>query len=96
MYFVSVVPTEIDADRNIYQYSVTEKIREINHDEDSHGTPGIFFKYDITPLKVKVEFKHKSLFELIIPLIGIVGGIFATSTMLNSLSQIVMDVFKKA
>jgi hypothetical protein len=70
------------------------QIREIDHDSDSHGTPGIFFKYDITPLKVKVEFKSKSIFELIIPLIGIVGGIFATSTMINSLGQILIDLKK--
>ena len=96
LYFVSIVPTEFNGDqKNIYQYSVTEKTRRIDHDGDSHGTPGIFFKYDITPLKVKVDLKPKSIIELIIPLIGIVGGIFATSTMINALSQIFIDLHKK-
>jgi hypothetical protein len=71
------------------------KQREIDHEKESHGTPGIFFKYDITPIKVKVDIKRKSIFELLVPLIGIVGGIFATSTMINALYQSWIDFFKK-
>ena len=85
-YFVSVVSTEIGS-KQTYQYSVTEKHREINHEQNSHGTPGILFKYDISPLKVKVKYDTMSFLELIISLIGIIGGIFATSTMLNSFFQ---------
>lgn len=85
--------TEVNSIKT-YQYSVTEKHREIDHNNESHGTPGLLFKYDISPLKVKVEYDRMSFLELTISLIGIVGGIFATSKMINSLFQSLKDFFK--
>ncbi|CAF0916962.1 unnamed protein product [Brachionus calyciflorus] len=93
-YFVSVVSTEINSNQ-AYQYSVTEKHREIDHGKDSHGTAGILFKYDISPLKVKVNYDGMGFLELLISLIGIIGGIFATSTMLNSIFQSFKDFLSK-
>jgi hypothetical protein len=55
--------------------------------------PGIYFKYDISPLKVKAELKRMSILELIINLIGIIGGIFSTSIMLNSFYQLFYDFY---
>ncbi len=80
-YFISVVSLDIN-DKNAYQYSVTET--ESNGD---NSQPGLYFKYDTSPIKVKITLRDKSYIELIIPLIGIIGGIFATSGMLNSLYQ---------
>ena len=45
---------------------------------------GIFFKYDMSPLMVEVQETRRSLWQFLIRLCGIVGGIFATSGMLNS------------
>ena len=67
------------------------KKRYINHHEGSHGQPGIYFKYDVSPIKVKVDYETKSIIELIVPLIGIIGGIFSTSIMINSLYQSIRD-----
>lgn len=93
-YFVNVVSTEIGREIGTYQYSVTEKLRIIDHDFGSHGSAGIFFKYDISPIKVKVDLVKKSfLTELIIPLIGIIGGIFATSLMFNATYQSFKDFY---
>lgn len=66
----------------------------IDHQHDTHGMPGIYFKYDISPLKVKAELKRMSLLELTINLIGIIGGIFSTSIMLNSFYQLFCDIIK--
>lgn len=85
-YFVTVVATEV-AGKKTFQYSVTERETEIKHEEGSHGQPGIFFKYDISPIKVKVSLDRIPWRDLIISLIGLVGGIFATSAMINSLIQ---------
>ena len=46
--------------------------------------PGIFFKYDMSPLMVEVLETRRPLWQFLIRLCGIVGGIFATSGMLNS------------
>ena len=56
-YFIEVVPTEVSAltgRQTTYQYSVKEMVRPIDHARESHGTPGIYFKYDISALKVEV------------------------------------------
>ena len=82
--------------KETYQYSVAESIKNIDHDHGSHGASGISFKYDITPLKVKVKLSRMSTFELIISLIGIVGGIFSTSIMFNSFYQVFSGIYYKA
>ena len=45
---------------------------------------GIFFKYDISALKIQIQETHKSYLELLIRIIGIIGGIFATTMLFNS------------
>ena len=46
--------------------------------------PGIFFKYDISALKIQIKETHKSYLEFLIRIIGIVGGVFATTMLFNS------------
>lgn len=63
-YFIQVVPTDIQSvsgfTRSTYQYSVKDQQRPIDHDMDSHGSPGIYFKYDMSALKVRCIFSfHK-------------------------------------
>jgi len=56
-YFVEIVPTEVSGltgKKTTYQYSVKDHVRPIDHSHGSHGTPGIYFKYDISALKVEV------------------------------------------
>ncbi len=54
-YFIEVVPTDIQSvsgfTRSTYQYSVKDQFRPIDHELESHGTPGIYFKYDVSALK---------------------------------------------
>lgn len=70
------------------------KHRFIDHEKGSHGVPGIFIKYDVSPIKVKVDLASKSLIiDLFVPLIGIIGGIFSTSIMINSIYQSFRDFF---
>jgi len=89
-YFLSIVSTEVSR-KKTYQYAVTETSRLI--EEGMQGTSGISFKYEISPLKVKVDNAGMTFWELIVSLIGIVGGVFATSIMLNSLFQTYQDAF---
>lgn len=63
-YFVTVVPTIVNTYSHrgsSFQYSVAEQAREISHEKNSHGTPGIFFKYDTSALKVEVLEHHESV-----------------------------------
>ena len=87
-YYMQVVPTKF---RTLYntlstnQYSVRERNRTIDHRSGSHGMAGIFFKYDMSPLMVEVQEQRKPFWQFLIRLAGIVGGIFATSGMVNLL-----------
>jgi len=87
-YFMRVVPTKFSTlDRGVMtnQYSVTERNRTINHMKGSHGIAGIFFKYDMSAMVVEIKEIRRPFWQFLIRLSGIVGGIFATSGMLNSL-----------
>ncbi|CAL4111652.1 unnamed protein product, partial [Meganyctiphanes norvegica] len=85
-YFLTVVPTQVNTYSyrgNTFQYSVAQQEREISHDKGSHGTPGIFFKYDVSALKVHVTEAHQPLLEFITRLCGVLGGVFTCSGLVN-------------
>ncbi|XP_076035126.1 endoplasmic reticulum-Golgi intermediate compartment protein 2 [Oratosquilla oratoria] len=85
-YFVIVVPTKVSTYShrgNTFQYSVAEQSREISHDNGSHGTPGIFFKYDVSSLKVEVREEHEPFLQFFTRILGIVGGVFTCSGLLH-------------
>ena len=87
-YYMRVVPTSLNTfDRQLKtnQFSVTERNRSINHHKGSHGMPGVFFKYDIGSMMVEIREVRRPFWQFLIRLSGIIGGIFATSGMLNSL-----------
>jgi len=86
-YFLQVVPTAVStshAQLDTFQYAVTEQTRPIDHESGSHGVPGIFMKYDFASFKVEIKEEAVAWYTLIIRICGIVGGVFATSTMLTS------------
>lgn len=51
----------------------------INHAAGSHGMSGIFVKYDTSSLTVTVTEQHMPLWQFLVRLCGIVGGIFSTT-----------------
>lgn len=53
--------------------------RVINHAAGSHGVSGIFVKYDTSSLMVTVSEQHMPLWQFLVRLCGIVGGIFSTT-----------------
>lgn len=78
-YFIEVVPTTVKTfvtNMNTYQYSVKQLARPIDHFKGSHGMPGIFFKYDMSALKVTVRQERDNLAMFLARLCSIVGGIY--------------------
>lgn len=93
-YYLQVVPTDVHIKRFkgvTYQYSMTEQEREIDHEHGSHGMPGIYFKYDMSPIKVTVTQDREPLWQFLVRLCAIAGGIFATSGILNSFVETAVD-----
>ncbi|XP_006633119.1 endoplasmic reticulum-Golgi intermediate compartment protein 2 [Lepisosteus oculatus] len=94
-YFITIVPTKLKTYKisaDTHQYSVTERERVINHALGSHGVSGIFMKYDISSLMVTVTEQHMPLWQFLIRLCGIVGGIFSTTGMVHGLVGFLVDV----
>lgn len=95
-YFIEVVPTEIKtllSTVNTYQYSVKENIRPIDHNSGSHGIPGLYFKYDMSALKIAVEPNRDNLFHLTVRLGSIISGIVVISGVLNALLLYLHDLW---
>lgn len=89
-YFVEVVPTDIQtllSTSKTYQYSVKDHQRPINHQKGSHGSPGIFFKYDMSALKIKVTQQRDTVCQFLVKLCATVGGIFVTSGLVKNIVQ---------
>ncbi|CAJ1054704.1 endoplasmic reticulum-Golgi intermediate compartment protein 2-like [Xyrichtys novacula] len=94
-YFITVVPTKLNTYKisaETHQFSVTERERVINHAAGSHGVSGIFVKYDTSSLMVTVSEQHMPLWQFLVRLCGIVGGIFSTTGMLHGLVGFLFDV----
>lgn len=87
-YFIEIVPTEVQTftgKKLTYQYSVKDHVRPIDHSKGSHGTPGIYFKYDISALKVEVTKDRPGFLQFLVRLCAMVGGLVATSTIVSGL-----------
>uniref|UniRef100_A0A3Q3WI45 Endoplasmic reticulum-Golgi intermediate compartment protein n=1 Tax=Mola mola TaxID=94237 RepID=A0A3Q3WI45_MOLML len=94
-YFITIVPTKLNTYRvsaETHQYSVTEQDRVINHAAGSHGVSGIFMKYDISSLMVRVTEQHMPLWQFLVRLCGIIGGIFSTTGMLHGMVGYLVDI----
>ena len=93
-YFLQVVPTKLSTYSHhvsTNQYSVNERNRTINHLQGSHGIAGVFFKYDLSSMMVDIREERRPFWQFLVRLCGIVGGVFATSGMLNALIGMLTD-----
>lgn len=86
-YFLEVVPTEVEtllSRQRTFQYATKDQMRQINHMTGSHGVPGIFFKYDMSALKVRVVQERDSFPQFLVKLCATVSGVHITSGLLAS------------
>lgn len=93
-YFITIVPTKLNTYKiaaDTHQYSVTERERVINHALGSHGVSGIFMKYDISSLMIRVTEQHMPLWQFLVRLCGIIGGIFSTTGMVHGIVGFLVD-----
>ncbi|CAJ0957957.1 unnamed protein product, partial [Mesorhabditis belari] len=87
-YFIKVVPTRIynglfGGYTMAYQYSVTFLKKESKVEEHAHG--GILFEYEFSATVIEIRQVVRSLLQLILRLCAVVGGVYATSAILNNL-----------
>jgi hypothetical protein len=86
-YFLKVVPTSYTTLRNSTigsnQYSVTEHFREPIPGA-AQQLPGVFFFYDLSPIKVKYFEERQSLTAFLTSACAIVGGVFTVAGILDA------------
>ncbi|KAI8918195.1 endoplasmic reticulum vesicle transporter-domain-containing protein [Powellomyces hirtus] len=94
-YFVAIVPTiYLDANRAFgkkviltSQYAVTDYQRSLDPMHNQGGVPGVFIKYDIEPIMVRITESRMGILGFLTRFCGILGGIFVTV-------GIILDVFR--
>ncbi|EDV99970.1 endoplasmic reticulum-Golgi intermediate compartment protein 2 [Drosophila grimshawi] len=87
-YFIKVVPTEIQqtfSTVSTFQYAVTENVRKLDSERNSYGSPGIYFKYDWSALKVVISHDRDYFLTFVIRLCSIISGIIVISGAVNAL-----------
>ncbi|CAJ0576757.1 unnamed protein product, partial [Mesorhabditis spiculigera] len=86
-YFIKIVPTKIynglfGGFTMAYQYSVTFLKKETKTDEHAHG--GILFEYEFTATVIEIRQIIRSWLQLLLRICAVVGGVYATSSLVHS------------
>ncbi|KAJ3076960.1 hypothetical protein HDU98_010254 [Podochytrium sp. JEL0797] len=99
-YFISIVPTIYVDKRRTFgsmiltnQYAVTDHKKIVGHETKEAGIPGIFMKYDVEPISVRITESRASFMHFLTRLCGITGGIYVTVGLLNNLVQFSMKLY---
>ncbi|KAL3617267.1 hypothetical protein CASFOL_038812 [Castilleja foliolosa] len=86
-YFIKVVPTVHTNIRGYTiesnQFSVTEHYKSSEEDH-FRSLPGVFFFYDLSPIKVTFTEEHTSFLHFLTHICAIVGGIFTVAGIVDS------------
>ncbi|CAM6019437.1 unnamed protein product [Sphagnum balticum] len=86
-YFIKVVPTvytDIRGRRIVSnQFSVTDHFKE-KEPGKAQSLPGVFFFYDLSPIKVKFTERRTSFFHFLTNVCAIVGGVFTVAGIIDA------------
>lgn len=94
-YFISVVPTKYMAGGRVLdtnQYSVTDYKR---NPTGQTTFPGLYFKYDIEPLTMKVSKHSISFVAFIIRITSVLGGVWICTNLALRVLNRVMTVYRR-
>ena len=89
-YFLKLIPVEVvplhGASRLRYEYSVTEYRQLVMGPALFRSiSPGVYFKYQITPIRMRKEEYRTGLLQFYTTLCSIVGGVITMSGIVQSL-----------
>jgi hypothetical protein len=104
-YFIKLVPAVfISLSGNVvhsYRYSVTEHLKNIDPrvltSENSNGIlPGVFFNYEISPMRVRIVEQRKSNFlHFLTRIFAIIGGLFTVMGSFDKVLEGAMNYYSK-
>ncbi|KAK9867486.1 hypothetical protein WJX84_005721 [Apatococcus fuscideae] len=97
-YFLKVVPTSYTDIKNqtvsTNQFSVTEHFRQSDI-AAGQNLPGVFFFYDLSPIKVRFNEERSSFTTFLTSLCAIIGGVFTVSGLIDAFIYHGQQVIKK-
>ncbi|TFY77789.1 hypothetical protein EWM64_g6224, partial [Hericium alpestre] len=98
-YFLRVVPTtyippHTSPEKGLLsnQYSVTHYTRVLEH---NRGTPGIFFKFEIEPVRLVVWQRTTTFIAFLIRCVGVIGGLFVCASWALRISVKAIDTIAR-
>lgn len=99
-YFLKVVPTDYNdlqgRSTKSNQFSVTENFRESTDAQlGGRSLPGVFFFYDLSPIKVRIQQQKASFLHFLTNVCAIVGGVFAVSGLIDGTVYHAEQVIRK-
>ncbi|KIH57464.1 hypothetical protein ANCDUO_12346 [Ancylostoma duodenale] len=71
-------------------YNTLFQKKKLNEGEHSHG--GILFEYEFCANVIEIREAYRSLITLLVRLCAVVGGVFATSRIINNVIQLILSV----
>jgi hypothetical protein len=76
--------------RSAFQFSVTEHMRKLDPRSASFDAatgllPGVFFNYELSPIRVRIQEERKSFGHFLTSVFAIIGGVFVVMGMIDSL-----------
>ena len=99
MYYIKVVPTDYvalgGAVTRSNQFSVTEHFVMVDFMAGQFPHPGVFLKYDFSPIMVEYRESRKGLAHLVTNVCAIVGGVFTTFSMISGIVHRAEQALKK-
>ena len=98
-YFVKVVPTlYMDLSKKVIstnQFSVTEHTQGTLDFGAGNDLPGLFFYYDLSPIKVMFKEHQQVFLHFVTNVCAIVGGVFTVSGIIDGLFYHTQKLIKK-
>ena len=83
-----------------YQFSVTEHLRVIEAAsagmEAAQGVlPGVFFNYELSPLRAHIEEKRRSLVHFVTRIFAVIGGVFVCAGVADAIVYALFEDLKR-
>ena len=72
--------SNLSTELKIMTFPTIYQVRNVDHKEGHHGSPGIVMKYSFSPISAVVQVKERRPWIIFLSrLLGVVGGIISTS-----------------
>jgi len=97
MYMIQVVPTQYESGgQSMFtnQFSFTQHHQRIEGGAN-FALPGVYFKYEINPLMIKINDKDSSFANFLVRICAIIGGLYVVFGIVYSLSATVVKTTKR-